>query len=220
MTSPPASSQSAPQPLATTERALLCDLFDQVGPAAPTLCGGWDTHHLAAHLSLRESNTLTLLKAALPPTSASTVRDLVANSDFRELVAGLRDGPSAVSVFALPQVERVTGALEFFVHHEDVRRARPGWTARDLPVHSQDEIWSRLRWFAKVVMRRSPVGAELARSDAEDSAKAAKGTDTVVIRGLPSELALFAFGRSAVAQVELDGMPSALEAIRSARFGL
>lgn len=219
MSSPSAFPQSAP-PLAVSERAQLCDLFDEVGPAAPTLCDGWDTHHLAAHLSLRQSNPLDLLKAALPATSASTLDDLVADSDFGELVTGLRAGPAKFSVFALPHVERVAGALEFFVHHEDVRRAAPGWTVRNLPEHAQDEIWSRLRFFAKVLMRRSPVGAELARSDAEDSARAAKGVDTVVVRGLPSELALFAFGRSDVARVEFDGSSGATDAIRSARLGL
>ena len=46
--------------LASRERAALCDLFDQVGPDAPTLCEGWDTRDLAAHLHLRETSPLAV----------------------------------------------------------------------------------------------------------------------------------------------------------------
>ncbi len=206
--------------LATTERTLLCDLFDELGPHAPTLCAGWDNHHLAAHLSLREGNSLALLRLALARATTTAVDELVAQSDFGDLVAGLRRGASPMSIFSLPQVDRVTGALEFFVHHEDVRRAALRWTVRDLPQQAHDEIWSRLRGFAKILMRRSPVGVVLVRSDAEGSARAAKGQDTVAVNGPPSELALFAFGRVDVARVDQDGSPSAVAALTSARLGI
>ena len=44
--------------LAKNERAALCDLPDKVGPEAPTLCEGWTTHDLAAHLWIRETDPL------------------------------------------------------------------------------------------------------------------------------------------------------------------
>ena len=47
---------TAPQ---QAERAALCDLFVQVGPAAPTLCEGWATYDLAAHLVIRERKPLS-----------------------------------------------------------------------------------------------------------------------------------------------------------------
>jgi len=40
------------------ERAQLCDLFDELGPQAPTLLAPWTTHDLAAHLVLRERDYL------------------------------------------------------------------------------------------------------------------------------------------------------------------
>ena len=40
--------------LARDERLDLCALLDQTGPQAPTLCEGWATRDLAAHLVLRE----------------------------------------------------------------------------------------------------------------------------------------------------------------------
>ena len=36
------------------ERAAMCDTFEAVGPDAPTLCDGWLTADLAAHLIVRE----------------------------------------------------------------------------------------------------------------------------------------------------------------------
>jgi uncharacterized protein (TIGR03085 family) len=206
--------------LAATERASLCDLFDELGPHAPTLCGGWDCHHLAAHLSLREGNSLTLVKLVATSAIDTAVDELAAQSDFGDLVSGLRRGPSPMSIFSLPKMDRVTGTLEFFVHHEDVRRAAPRWTVRELPRRAQDEIWSKLRRFSKVLTRHSPVGLDLLRSDTEETARAAKGPDTVVISALPSELALFAYGRVGAARVDLDGSPAAVAALSSARLGI
>ncbi|MGD0448569.1 MAG: maleylpyruvate isomerase family mycothiol-dependent enzyme [Candidatus Dormibacteria bacterium] len=42
------------EPIDAQERRELCDLLIQVGPDAPTLCEGWTTSDLAAHLVLRE----------------------------------------------------------------------------------------------------------------------------------------------------------------------
>jgi len=40
------------------ERAQLSDLFDELGPEAPTLLAPWTTRDLAAHLVLRERDYL------------------------------------------------------------------------------------------------------------------------------------------------------------------
>ncbi len=37
------------------ERAALCDTLERFGPDAPTLCEGWQTIDLAAHLVAREA---------------------------------------------------------------------------------------------------------------------------------------------------------------------
>jgi uncharacterized protein (TIGR03085 family) len=211
---------TSPTPLVDTERELLCDLFDELGPHAPTLCARWDAHHLVAHLWLRESSPVDMLKAVVTSGKDSILDTVVSSCQFGELVAGVRGGPSTWSVFAHPQVERLTGSLEFFVHHEDLRRAQLRWTVRDLPGCSQDELWSRLRSFAKVTLRRSPVGAQLKRADTEHSVVGAKGGDLVTVRGAPSELALFAFGRTEVARVELDGSANAVQALCNARLGV
>ena len=43
-----------PEPLDARERRELSDLFEELGPDAPTLCEGWTTEDLAAHLVVRE----------------------------------------------------------------------------------------------------------------------------------------------------------------------
>src|SRR5690606_1471098 len=43
---------------ASRERAALCDLLSRLGPDQPTLCEGWTTRDLAAHLLLRERRPL------------------------------------------------------------------------------------------------------------------------------------------------------------------
>lgn len=214
------SAASSAATVAQMERVFLCELFDEVGPDAPTLAGDWDTHQLAAHLCLREGNPAQLVSLLIGRGGQQAVDDLVATSDYRQLVQALRSGPPPVSLFTLPHVDRHANALEFFVHHEDVRRAQPGWTARELPTWVEDELWARIRLFAKVLMRRSPVGVELARSDAADASRVAKNSDPVVVRGLPSEVTLFAFGRSAVASVTFDGSPRAVAALQTAKFGV
>jgi hypothetical protein len=40
--------------IADTERAALCDLLDELGPDAPTLCEGWTTRDMAVHLYVRD----------------------------------------------------------------------------------------------------------------------------------------------------------------------
>lgn len=39
--------------LATTERSAICDAFLAAGPDRPTLCAGWTTRDLLAHLLVR-----------------------------------------------------------------------------------------------------------------------------------------------------------------------
>nr|BFE88977.1 hypothetical protein GCM10020093_115780 [Planobispora longispora] len=52
---------------ARAERAALSDLFARLGPDAPTLCEGWTTFDLAAHLVLRERRLDAAPGIALSP---------------------------------------------------------------------------------------------------------------------------------------------------------
>lgn len=205
--------------MAQVERAELCDLFDEVGPSAPTLSGSWDTHHLVAHLVAREGTPLGLLKIMRPRVGDEVVDELVAERDYAALVEQIRTGPPRLSVFGTGFTDRLGNSLEFFVHHEDVRRAKPQWTARELPSWVQDEIWDRLKFVARGLTRRSPVGLRLQRSDTADWTVPVKKSNATVVEGLPSELALFANGRGAVAAVDFSGPPESIELVQHASFG-
>ena len=83
----------------------------------------------------------------------------------------IRSGPPRLSVMALPGMDERVNAVEFFVHHEDVRRAADGWEPRALGSGESDMLWDRLR-MARFMLRKAPVGVELARDDVDP------GTDT------------------------------------------
>ena len=80
----------------------------------------------------------------------------------------IRSGPPRLSVMALPGVDERANAVEFFVHHEDARRGAPGWEPRELSRGESDMLWRRLR-LARFMLRKAPVGVELARDDIEAS---------------------------------------------------
>jgi hypothetical protein len=67
------------------ERAQLSDLFDELGPQAPTILEPWTTRDLAAHLVLRERDYLASPGLVLPGAwsrLAEGRRRALALSDF------------------------------------------------------------------------------------------------------------------------------------------
>ncbi|MEK9664002.1 MAG: TIGR03085 family metal-binding protein, partial [Candidatus Nanopelagicales bacterium] len=166
---------------ARAERLALSDLLLAVGPDAPTLCEGWTTRDLTAHLVIREGRPDAALGILGGPLARHTdsVQSATAQRPWSELVATVRSGPPRLSVFSLPGMDGTANLLEFAIHHEDVRRATEGWEPRILPAGEQDAIWSRLRAMSKLLVRRSPVGVVLQRSDSGQRVVAKKGQPAV-----------------------------------------
>jgi uncharacterized protein (TIGR03085 family) len=217
---------------ARDERLALCALLDQVGPRAPTLCEGWATVDLAAHLVLREHRPDAGLGGPLAKRTRRMQRRLSDRTPYQNLVEMIRNGPPRLSPFGLPGADERANAVEFFVHHEDVRRARPGWEPRKLDQGMTEMLWRRLG-MAKFVLRKAPVGVELARDDRpEPGAAGAPGaaggprvritakhrTPVVTVTGSPAELTMWALGRTTAARVRLDGSPAAVSALTGARW--
>src|SRR5258707_4856410 len=78
------------------ERARLSDLFDELGPQAPTLLAPWTTRDLAAHLVLRERDYLAGPGLVLPAGWGRLAERLIkglAGSGMTELSATRRSGP-------------------------------------------------------------------------------------------------------------------------------
>ena len=114
---------------ARRERAALCDLLLELGPDAPTLCEGWTAADLAAHLWLRESDPVAAPGIVVKQFAHVTARRMDAAKrklPYAELVDRVRRGPGHFSLFALPGLDESANAIEFFVHHEDLRRAQAG----------------------------------------------------------------------------------------------
>jgi uncharacterized protein (TIGR03085 family) len=210
-----------------SERHALCDLLDQTGPDVPTLCTGWTTGDLAAHLVLREHRpdaAAGVLGGPLAGHTARVQRKIRAKTPFSDLVRTIRRGPPRFSFMALPGMDERANTVEYFVHHEDIRRAQQEWEPRDLPDGEADELWRRLR-MARLLLRKAPVGVELARSDRDGEADiyrftAKRGTPVVTVIGSPAELTMWTAGRTSAANVRLDGTQVAVTKLTSAQWGL
>ena len=206
--------------LAATERAALCDLFEDLGPDAPTLCSGWRTRDLAAHLVLRERRLDAAPGILLTPFAGYTkrVQDSYATRPWAELVDMVRNGPAPWWPTRIPALDEAVNGVEFFVHHEDVRRGQEGWAPRPPDPAREAALWIGLRRAAKLMLRGSPVGLVLRRPDGQEIV-VRRGPNTVAVVGEPGELLLFATGRDA-ARVEFEGEQAAVAAVRGSRRGL
>jgi uncharacterized protein (TIGR03085 family) len=188
-----------------SERADLADLLDELGPDAPTCCAGWDTAHLAAHLVVRDRRPDALPGYGVEPLGiarpltwwAHRQEDRLRESaPYAEVVARVRSGPASWSPMAWPPVARILNVTEYAIHHEDVRRAQPGWEPRGLPRSAQDTLWTAATVFA----RRLRGGVLLRRTDVAGVEKRIGSRDRTVA-GEPMELLLWASGRRDVARV-------------------
>jgi uncharacterized protein (TIGR03085 family) len=207
--------------IAAQERRHLTTLVRQVGPEAPTLCAGWTVRDLVAHLVVREASP-TALGVAVPAVRGAYERERVRRTadDFTELVDRLRNGPPLLSVFSLPWADRVLNGTEFFIHHEDVRRAQPGWEPRALAIQVQDALWKALQVAGRLAVVRAPVGVVAERADSGERTTLKGGEPHVVVCGAPAEVMLFLHGRRDHAQVELLGDEVALAGLRATRLGV
>jgi uncharacterized protein (TIGR03085 family) len=205
---------------AQQERASLADLLVEVGPDAPTLCEGWHTRQLAAHLIIREHRLDAVPGILLRPFAAYTDRVLARYADrpYGDLVTTVRSGPPAWSPTRIPAVDSAANTVEFFVHHEDVRRAAPDWEPRSEPALEQ-ALAGRLRQMAKLSLRRSPVGVRL-EPVGYPPIDAKAGEDTVTIVGPPGEIVMFMNGRRAHARVELRGSADGVRQLEELSLGI
>lgn len=204
---------------ARTEREQLCDLALEVGPDAPTLSGDWTVRELLAHLVVRERSPLGAPGIVLPPLAGLTDRmtERTARKEFPALVRAVR---RARTPLALPGVDALVNTLEFFVHHEDIRRARPGWTPRDLDRRTTSALWAAIRVAGRHLVRPAKVPVTIRRSDTGDRAVLRAGDDPVVLTGPVGELVLFLYGRAAVEGLEFTGPPESVAALQRASLGI
>jgi uncharacterized protein (TIGR03085 family) len=206
--------------VARDERARLTELFTEVGPDAPTLCEGWTTRDLAAHLVVRERRLDAAAGIVVKPLAgyAQRVQRGYADKPWADLIDLVRGGPPWFSPMAIGPIDELANSAEFFVHHEDVRRAAAGWTPREPDPQRDENLWKTLSRMARLAFRSSPVGVVLRRSSGDEVA-AKRGPDTVTVTGEPGELLMFAFGRDE-AKVGFEGDQPAIARVKGLSRGL
>jgi len=201
-------------PHAQSERAFTCDALAEVGPAASTLCEGWNAHDLAAHLWLRENEMRNALGFSVPRFEQRTktrMTQLKAQLRYSELIELLRQGPPTLSLFGIPGMDEVANGVEYLIHGMDVRRPN------GLPEPVRDEdfddwAWSRVKGVASMMLRKLPVSLVLEREGHPgDSVRGSKGDRIVTVIGAPDELLLYASGRREAADVRVIGLESAID---------
>src|SRR5690349_5274014 len=91
------------------ERAALCDTLERLGPDAPTLCAGWTTADLAAHLVVRERDPRSgpgiVAGDAFGGRFGRYTEKLMGREKakgYPALLARLRSGPPAFMVATMP----------------------------------------------------------------------------------------------------------------------
>ncbi|HEX7305091.1 TIGR03085 family metal-binding protein [Lentzea sp.] len=195
---------------ALDERKALVDLMTELGPDAPTLCGTWLVKDLAAHLAIRERRPDSVPGIFLPPLAGWTdkVQADYAHKAWSELLDLVRTPP-----FWIKPIDDLMNPVEFFVHHEDVRRAQAGWEPRPHDGRRDAVLWKSLPVTARMTYKSSPVGVTLVRPDGEHVV-AKQGANGVVVTGEVPELVMLAFGRDE-ARVEYSGDADAVQRVRS-----
>jgi uncharacterized protein (TIGR03085 family) len=195
------------EPIDARERRELCDLMIELGPDAPTLCEGWTSFDLTAHLVLREhfkrwgDERMSQEKA----------------QGFGTLVGRLRAGAPLVP-WRLPKARTLLNGLEYFIHHEDLRRAN-GLTRRTDRPDLDDLAWSAVGLTGRGLARKiRPYGLEISRpgGSSRQFGKAPRAT----LIGEPSEIVLYLSGRRDAAEVRVEGDPAAVAVLRDTESGL
>ena len=141
----------------------------------------------------------------------------MANQPWPQVVERVRTGPPSGTMMRPAKLDGAINTIEYFVHHEDVRRARPGWEPRDLGPALTEDLWGRLPQFGKRLTGKAPVGVTLRHTDGRVLA-VKDGTPTVTVVGDPGELVMFLFGRSE-ARVQLEGDDTAIASLKQAVKG-
>jgi uncharacterized protein (TIGR03085 family) len=197
------------------EREQLCDLFEELGPSGLTLLHPWTTRDLAAHLLVREGDLLAAPGLVVPGAWARFAerrRQDLTTSPYAELIARLRQGPPW-GMFRLPPIRAVPNLNEFFVHHEDVRRAN-GCEPRVLAPGEDHALFRNVASARRLLLVRTHgIGLDIEWAGTDTVIRSHEDMPRVRLRGLPGDLLLYLFGRESASAVEVGGSPEALEAL-------
>jgi uncharacterized protein (TIGR03085 family) len=202
--------------IAPRERTALADLLLELGPDAPTLCTGWTTRDLAAHLVTRATHPIAaggvVIERLAPHTQRVQAR--IAAQPWPDLVAKVRRRSWWHGAF-----DEAFNRFEYFIHHEDVRRAQPGWQPRPHSTELTKALWARIPTQAKLVLRKTPASITVS-TPGVGTVTAGRGGPAVELTGPAPELVLFLTGRQEHAVVELTGPDDITTRMRHTAYGI
>ncbi|PRC49056.1 TIGR03085 family protein, partial [Mycobacterium sp. ITM-2017-0098] len=135
---------------------------------------------------------------------------VAASTDWDALLGKVADGPPLYSPFKL--LDPIANVAEMFIHHEDVRRAAPGWEPRPLDEQTLSALRRPVGLMARMTLRKAPARVVLRTPQGDVLGSAGRGPEIAVI-GDPGELLLFAAGREE-ARVTIDGAPDLIERVK------
>jgi uncharacterized protein (TIGR03085 family) len=137
------------------------------------------------------------------------VRD---HTPWEKLVENVRHGPPLL----LRPFDGPMNTVEFFIHVEDVRRAREGWEPRPTSPELADALWERVGpgGMAKKVDATIVITSP-GRADKERGAG-----PRLTLDGEPGELTMFGAGRQGAARVEISGDATLVAQLHSVSLGV
>ena len=190
------------------QRNKLKELFLHLGPNAPTLCEGWETKDLAAHLWIRENRVdaaAGMFISQLQPRLEHLTEETLAR-DYEAVVQEWAAGPPRW--FKAGDAKMNT--MEHFIHHEDVRRANGMTDPQPLSEAANRQLYAALKLLSSSKLRKSqsPVVLYPRGFDriivADKKGVSENGSDVTRISGEVGELLLWVSGRDAV-DIAIDG---------------
>jgi uncharacterized protein (TIGR03085 family) len=206
---------------ARTERAALAELFSDIGPDQPTLCSGWQTRDLAAHLVTRDRRPDAAAGIIIKPLAGYT--DKLRNSAAArpwDVLIGQVANPPRLSMAGIGPLDRATNTTEFFVHHEDVRRAQEGWSPRPLDPGLGKALAGQVRLVGKLRLRRFPASITINMPGYAEPFRTGAGGPDLDVSGDPGEMTLLLSGRQQASRVNIVGPDELVDRLRTAPLGV
>lgn len=202
--------------LAGSERAELCRLMLEVGPEAPTLNQGWVVLDLAAHLVTREHD-LWAAPGIIWGGPFVVALDVAMGRRRRQGLARLATKLAKGDPIWWRRVPRGVQLTEYYIHHEDVRRAN-GMSPRTDRPDLDGALRRLLPASTPVMLRGMDVGVELVWND--DVIISYGDEPHARLTGPPGELMLYLSGRRSAAEVAIEGDTAAVTRLGDAELGL
>lgn len=205
--------------LAKRERFAIAQTLRNIGPEAPTLCEGWNAFDLLVHLVSRETRPDAAIGIIIPALNkySSKIKNEMKQRGFSTLIQEFEDGPKALSLFSIPGADNLSNTFEFLVHHEDLLRAQPNYSARVLSDNDKKLLWNRFTMSGKLLMFKAKVGI-IAKSE-QGTYTLKSGNSCVTIEGDVVDLILFAYGRKTAANLKFVGDEVSVKTLKETKFG-